>query len=1253
MKDLLLKATVIPSGVYDGERFRFSVCFNFLSGHRNNPINRRNNWVFPQFSRYFLDLSIFDLELIEGKFGNRKKKIPLKEANFYREFDNDYREKLWNALFIDSTSVKKYFHENFKEDFEPDRNIPDVENLLSSSDRDKAINDISKSIVDGNTSSEVMKSALKEKKKLHLDFLESALRHHRHSEISELTAVDLDETGSWDFFELFSELSNYPNLLRGLGLIQEFEIDKDLILSGEFQLDKSLISLSNDRVIDEFEYRFDPTQCDYFDELDYFGPYRLQHCSPEDPSNCNFKYELFKIGDHQFNFSNELSLIKDLEASADSNNFPDTVTTGITLEITDFFRRLQNKDTRADDFVSADVMTIGVRVGVIDEDNEVYSLCERKGVYKFSNINDDDTAYNLVIADDEGWINVDNAMEVLDEVGDVKYQVHNKIMTFTGAPLCVSTPYQKQLEQPSLGGLKTKTTLEHLASCIKTQFVPRPTETSQHFNKKLRFGRTYRFFIAPVHMNGNSTSFYGDNTFSVKKVMSRGLADDFISDPVTFQRMESIPAPMMILTEPLSTGEGNEKKVIPGKEGESITNMVIRNQDLSEERQRRTTTEVSSRYLVPKKVSAQFAEWSGKFDDVIPEVSYGWIKKYHNGELPDDSYSELNELPYFPDPIVKEFEVTILSPLNRRVIDTIRLPLYTATHQWPEYIPWKMVLRDHSISTCDHKVLEVEEESRVLYINLKKGEIFNASVESIVDLPDLEKSHWTQLTIPDMEERSKFLNTPIDNLDKSDQNKLESILERYDAKTEFKLTHAVIAPYTLSGFSVSDRNVVTRVPNSETDVHFEFETHLPDNDSIGIIELHSICQEQVDAAEANAGDPSIPINIYNRDYPQGVDKSRFISEQSFEIPLETETCDLKALIPAKDTKHRFKHFSVKAISRFKEYYQPYKFNDEDFEIWANIETEHSIKIDSNDKPQSVSLKDVTPLFRWESFQENGYNIKERFGNSFRIWLNRGWWSTGESEYLAIMLYNENASDQNYSAIGRDGISFHDNIKHEKLRKNHFINRIYELDEPDENAVFFTPKFDENENLWYCDIELELSLVISIYRPFIKLVLARFQPNSEVGKYYSDPLQPLEMIQLNQYRSVYSKLTQENSNLHIEWIVSRLKNGLTSAERKESKTIRESTVQKNKLLSLIQSKNSSEEIYSINKDSFIEVEFEKPNRMTLQVEEDKDYQLVTMEFEDFAKGVPIKEDHKNWIDDPSKFTVFIDQIDIPRKNINKE
>jgi hypothetical protein len=54
-----------------------------------------------------------------------------------------------------------------------------------------------------------------------------------------------------------------------------------------------------------------------------------------------------------------------------------------------------------------------------------------------------------------------------------------------------------------------------------------------------------------------------------------------------------------------------------------------------------------------------------------------------------------------------------------------------------------------------------------------------------------------------------------------------------------------------------------------------------------------------------------------------------------------------------------------------------------------------------------------------------------------------------------------------------------------------------------------------------------------------------------------------------------------------------------------------------------------------------------------MEKEKDYQLVTMEFEDFAKEVPIKGDHTNWIDDPSKFTVFIDQIDILQKNINKE
>jgi hypothetical protein len=239
-----------------------------------------------------------------------------------------------------------------------------------------------------------------------------------------------------------------------------------------------------------------------------------------------------------------------------------------------------------------------------------------------------------------------------------------------------------------------------------------------------------------------------------------------------------------------------------------------------------------------------------------------------------------------------------------------------------------------------------------------------------------------------------------------------------------------------------------------------------------------------------------------------------------------------------DTRHRYVAYSAVATSRFKEQFgyskdQPpthsdlisrrtydggdnkrnEKKGDKDQRVWIHVK--------STARPSAPEVHCILPLYGWcDPVRETKGTVKRTLkGGGLRIYLKKGWYSSGEGEQLAAILWpgaknwfsnshNEYPIDirRFVSQWGMDPIWASPDLP-TLLEPEHFLNRAgvsdvaHTLPEfevpgggvyPEDrkvSAVLFNPVEDPERGLWYADIEMADGLT---YTPFVRLALARFQ-----------------------------------------------------------------------------------------------------------------------------------------------------------------
>jgi hypothetical protein len=263
-----------------------------------------------------------------------------------------------------------------------------------------------------------------------------------------------------------------------------------------------------------------------------------------------------------------------------------------------------------------------------------------------------------------------------------------------------------------------------------------------------------------------------------------------------------------------------------------------------------------------------------------------------------------------------------------------------------------------------------------------------------------------------------------------------------------------------------------------------------------------------------------------------------------------------------DTKHRRVAYRVRASTRFREYFPPALLTgDPDVELddGSSVVSEVvEVSVPSSARPAPPVVHSVVPLFRWshddpygddppaddEGSVHAGQPIAERHTRraGVRIYLDRPWFSSGEGELLGVLVGFSQATGP-YSLFAADPIwvghepdnprilpltgqdlwqlTGHDDVRRPGDPVARAVNLRLPTGAGEETTYVATvlgyqPQYNEERRLWYVDVALNPGKVVW---PFLRLTVARYQPESITGAELSSPV-VTDFVQLPPERTTY-------------------------------------------------------------------------------------------------------------------------------------
>ncbi len=213
-----------------------------------------------------------------------------------------------------------------------------------------------------------------------------------------------------------------------------------------------------------------------------------------------------------------------------------------------------------------------------------------------------------------------------------------------------------------------------------------------------------------------------------------------------------------------------------------------------------------------------------------------------------------------------------------------------------------------------------------------------------------------------------------------------------------------------------------------------------------------------------------------------------------------------------DTKHRWVDYQLVASTRYEEYFAQKIKSNPNLKITRESTWWEKINILSTARPALPRVDYVIPTFEWRKIRSGNQIRHQRLGGGLRVYLERPWFSSGADEMLAVVLPPAPASGV-VSMISQPP-NYTDLYTHWALdpilpsvppgnvspqNQDFRLNPVFDLNlqypgmEGRKAGVAAYPVvFDERRQQWFCDLAINPG---SMYFPFVKLALARYQPYS--------------------------------------------------------------------------------------------------------------------------------------------------------------
>jgi hypothetical protein len=481
--------------------------------------------------------------------------------------------------------------------------------------------------------------------------------------------------------------------------------------------------------------------------------------------------------------------------------------------------------------------------------------------------------------------------------------------------------------------------------------------------------------------------------------------------------------------------------------------------------------------------------------------------------------------PYLPDPMAHGIALVFYEAgadhqfSNPRVLQSVFVP-YTGT--WPEVQPLRLVLHEAPR-------LDAQQEGNVINIGLPPGEQVAVKFSTTLDAEHLEKMGlWVHHPVHDQ------------NVPEADRKVLADAARNgwlwwLTPDEDLRLVHATARPAVppkISRLTAKYRNPGV-VPASLDGV---LNVHGASTDKVA---LRAQWTEPIDDPNADAPTERTTAEVV-ADYR--IEESERFSLLTIDPPEvldppephpANQVGSRKVIEPIRpalhtlpDTKARHVKYRLHGSSRYREFFAPTELPPIDDAASAGNEVE--VNIPSSAAPAPPVVHDVIPMFLWEATTEpeHPFAVRRVRRSGVRIWLDRPWYSSGGGEMLAVITTGDpnlpGIRPETVSVWARDPILVGPAMRYsyevpvlpawqqravqlklapESLPARPVLHVTKEgpadpanPDNRDKvvDAYAYVPEFDTARKRWFVDVVLDST---SAVWPFLRLALARYQPNS--------------------------------------------------------------------------------------------------------------------------------------------------------------
>lgn len=787
-----------------------------------------------------------------------------------------------------------------------------------------------------------------------------------------------------DFHQALAFLTNYPALMRLLGLAIDFEMDvpDDFPANGWVKIIPEGRSDETPRTM----YNFDAT-CRVFeaasrtkppeiingylnlaDEEEYdivqldVDAVALKTADLADTAETKEKAELPALR------SSGLGVIKNNQAQSIAEHLQ------LAVEFNDNLIKKKEVTLFAEDLIQ------GYRIDVWDEKSRKWhSLCQRIGYYRFVRLGKE------ITLEDEGFISP-AVTSAADESSDELF-AHQSLFHWDGWSLVSPRPGKTIDPNDNPQAIENKALSDFL---LETKFKPKPGSLP-----RLRYGVGYRLRARVVDLAGNSLPPDDTNEAQAIPPVSK--------PPFTYSRFDPVPSPVVVPREAPKTGE-------------TVDHIVIKSYNDSIDKDTVPTTQASDRHIAPPKISQYEAELHGMFDassGLKPEV-YSLICQKDAGKLKELEPGEQIELPYFPDPWARG---ACIRGLPYGAPDPMMVEF---TGDWPDFRPFRLRLEEGS------RPAVWNDSARLLTVYLKKGESVTLRISCYFPerfLPIQGLYRWLEKPERILPQRVlqlprglpegqiqviKTLQPPKINLTAIRSLSLQGRNWLMTPFREITLIHATLQPVG-KPVNKSLEAVKHNLGDTAAVLNGAYEIH---GQSTSRVELLADWQEPVDylyekaprtiQGKARVLEFTITPEMKSVEFTREPEKG--ISQVQAQRPM------VKALATAPktpvykhefgDTKFRKVNYCLSATTRYQEQFPATEIPEETG--YSRTSDPVQVKVLNSAPPAMPKIVYIIPSFKWER-NKQGRQISSTRKTGLRIYLERPWFSSGEGELLAVIL----------------------------------------------------------------------------------------------------------------------------------------------------------------------------------------------------------------------------------------------------------